>query len=257
MAGYEGTQAIARAFALLNMFDDTHPAWSLADLAAATKFKKDTAFRILSALEYEGIWQRTSGGDFQLGSALIVLEGRAVRANRLRAVVHLYLTELVRQTRESATLDVLLLEKDAPPVLIVIDELLGPHQLGMSQYIGAHIPAHATAPGKVLLAYQPRDLLRDALPEALSAETEYTITSRDQLMDALAEIPELGFATTMHELELGIMATGAPIFDHHGEVKAAISIGGPSSRITPERLIDYGHMTVEVANAISHQLGFR
>ena len=133
MAQYEGTQAIARAFELLKMFDDEHPEWSLADLVATTDFKKTTAFRMLSALEYEGVLQRTPAGDYQLGSELIVLGGRAMRANRLRTVAQPHLQELVRETKESATLDVLLLEKNEPPLLIVIDELLGPHLLGMSQ----------------------------------------------------------------------------------------------------------------------------
>ena len=70
MAKYEGTQAISRAFELLKMFDDEHPEWALADLVEASAFKKTTAFRMLSALEHEGVLQRSESGDYQLGSEL-------------------------------------------------------------------------------------------------------------------------------------------------------------------------------------------
>ena len=91
MAQYEGTQAISRAFEILKMFDDEHPEWSLSDLVEASAFKKTTAFRILSALEFEGALRRTEGGNYQLASELIVLGGRAMRANRLRTVTQPYL----------------------------------------------------------------------------------------------------------------------------------------------------------------------
>lgn len=257
MAQYHGTQAISRAFELLKMFDDAHPEWSLVDLVAASSFKKTTAFRILSALEYEGAIQRTETGNYQLSSELIVLGGRAIRSNSLRAVAQPYLKQLARQTKESTTLDVLQWEDSKRPLLIVIDEVLGQHLLGMTQYIGVRIPAHATAPGKAMLAYHPPDVLKEMLPAQLPAETEHTITSRAAFLKELDAVRQREFAMTMHELELGIMAVGAPIFNQHGDVKASISIGGPSSRITPEQLMEYGRITVKAANKISHQLGYR
>ena len=111
MAKYEGTQAISRAFQLLKMFDDEHPEWALADLVEASAFKKTTAFRMLSALEYEGVLQRSESGDYQLGSELIVLGGRAMRSNRVRSVAQPHLKQLARQTTESTTLDVLWMDE--------------------------------------------------------------------------------------------------------------------------------------------------
>ena len=257
MAQYQGTQAISRAFELLKMFDDEHPEWSLVDLVAASVFKKTTAFRILSALEYEGVLQRTETGNYRLGTELIMLGGRAMRSNPLRMIAQPFLNSLTRQTKEATTLDVLYLEKDEQPLLVVIDEVVGQYLLGMGQYIGVRLPAHATAPGKVLLAYQPRELLKEMLPQQLTAETEHTITTLPELFTELKTVRDRGFAMTMHELELGIMAVGAPIFNHHGKAIASISIGGPSSRISSEQLAHYGRLTVDAANQISHQLGCR
>lgn len=257
MAHYEGTQAISRAFELLKMFDDQHPEWSLGDLVEATAFKKTTAFRILSALEYEGILRRTNTGNYQLGSELIQLGGRAVRANPLRNVARPYLKELTQQTKEATTLDLLSFEEGKEPLLVVIDEVIGHYFLGMTQYIGIRMPAHATAPGKAMLAFLPQSVVEEMVPKTLSAMTEYTITTREALQGEFKRIRQQGFGITIHELELGITAVGAPIFNQHGEVKASISIGGPSSRISPEKLIEYGQMTVKAASAISFQLGYR
>ena len=257
MAHYEGTQAISRAFELLKMFDDQHPEWSLADLVEASAFKKTTAFRILSALEYEGVICRTETGNYQLGSELIQLGGRAVRANPLRKIARPYLKQLTQKTKEAATLDLITFEEGQEPILIVIDEEIGHYFLGMTQYIGIHMPAHATAPGKAMLAFMPQIVVEACVPEKLTSLTEHTITSRKQLQDEFKAIRQQGFGMTIHELELGITAVGAPIFNQHGDVQASISIGGPSSRINREKLKEYGQMTVQAANAISFQLGYR
>lgn len=257
MAKYEGTQAISRAFQLLKMFDDEHPEWALADLVEASAFKKTTAFRMLSALEYEGVLQRSESGDYQLGSELIVLGGRAMRSNRVRSVAQPHLKQLARQTTESTTLDVLWMDEDKLPKSMVIDEVLGQHLLGMAQYVGVRFPAHTTSTGKVLLAWQPPALLEEILPETLPRKTERTIVSAEILLTQLTQIRQRGFAMAMHELEMGVMATAAPIFDQHGDIQAAISVGGPSSRISPQKLEQYGRFAAQTANAISTQLGYR
>ena len=86
MEKYAGTQSIARTFGLIKLFDDDKPVWSLPELIEASRLKRTTVFRLLSALEAEGIMRRTPLGDYQLGPELILLGGRAIRANNLRAV---------------------------------------------------------------------------------------------------------------------------------------------------------------------------
>lgn len=257
MAKYEGTQAISRAFQLLKLFDDEHPEWALADLVEASGFKKTTAFRLLAGLEHEGVLQRSDSGDYQLGSELIVLGGRAMRSNRVRSVAQPHLKQLARRTTESTTIDVLWIDEDETPKSMVIDEVLGQHLLGMAQYVGVRFPAHTTSTGKVLLAWQPPAVLEELLPETLSRETERTIVSAEILLHELTQIRQRGFAMSMHELEMGVMATAAPIFDQHGDIQAAISVGGPSSRISPQKLEQYGRFAAQTATTISYQLGYR
>lgn len=254
---YAGTQLIARAFQLLKMFDDRRSEWQLTDLVAASGLKKTTVFRILTALEAEGMIQRTAQGAYALGVEVIALGGRAMRSNPLRKVAHPYLRRMVEQTMETATLETLWLDPTGLPTTAVLDEVLSPKLLGVTQYIGMQFPAHMTSTGKVILAYEAPERIEQLLPETLPARTEQTITSRAQLQTALAAVRNQGFALSSHELEVGIMAAAAPIFDHNGQIWAALSVSGPESRISTERQQqELVPLVCQMAAEISQKLGW-
>ena len=257
---YAGTQAIARTFQLIQLFDDQHRYWTLHDLVEKSGLKQTTAYRLLAALEAEGVIGKTAGGEYALGAELIRLGGRAIRANPFRELAQPYLRKLARQTTESTTLDILWLADDDAngkkrPLSMVIDESVGQHLLGMHQYTGVRFAAHTTSTGKVLLAWQPADQLAQIDLETLPKFTAKTITSPDKFEKVLEKVRKLGYATAVDELEIGIRAVAAPIFDHHHNVKAAVSIGGPSSRIDAKRLKSLGKLLVETTQEISQKLG--
>ena len=84
---YPGTQAVARALALLKAFSDAQPEWALSDLAQAAGLNKTTTFRLLSALEAERLLMRNPlSGGYRLGVELIAIGGTAMRSNPLRAM---------------------------------------------------------------------------------------------------------------------------------------------------------------------------
>ena len=79
---YPGTQAVARAIALLKSFSDTQPEWGLSELAQTTGLNKTTAFRLLAALEAEGLIMRNPlSGGYRLGVELVAMGGCATRSN--------------------------------------------------------------------------------------------------------------------------------------------------------------------------------
>ena len=255
---YAGTQLITRAFQLLKMFNDQQSEWQLNDLVAASGLKKTTVFRILTALEAEGMIQRTAQGAYALGVEVIALGGRAMRSNPLRKVAHPYLRRLVEQTMETATLETLWLDPAGLPATVVLDEALSPKLLGVTQYIGMQFPAHMTSTGKVILAHEPPKRVEQLLPERLPARTEQTITSRAELQTALVAVRQQGFATSCHELEIGIVAAAAPIFNHNGQIWAALSVSGPDSRISTERQQqELVPLVCRMATEISQKLGWQ
>jgi DNA-binding IclR family transcriptional regulator len=255
MEKYAGTQAIARTFHLIDLFDDEHPVWSLPDLVEASGLTRSTAYRLMAALEAEGIMRRTEGGDYTLGPTLIVYGGRAIRANPLRPIAQPFLRELVSTVGESSTIDMLWIDEEGRPLSVVVEEHLGQRMLGMAQYIGARIPAHTTSTGKVLLAFSSAAAFSSLNFAELPAATPNSITTIEQLNEELAQVRAQGFATTDSELEIGLSAVSAPIFNHHGEVIAALCIAGPVSRLTSEKLLSISDLVKDTANRISKELG--
>jgi len=122
--------------------------------------------------------------------------------------------------------------------------------------VGRRMSSHATAAGKVLLASLPDDLLPEALPAHLRAFTQATITDRARFLQELAAVRQQGYGLALEELEEGLNAVAAPIYDHSGQVVAAVSAAGPAYRVTPEMLPHLSDRLVQVAGEISQLLGY-
>jgi IclR family transcriptional regulator, acetate operon repressor len=249
---YPGTQAVARAIGLLKVFSDAQPEWTLGDLAQVTRLNKTTAFRLLAALEAEGLVTRNPlSGGYRLGVELVALGGCAMRSNPLRAVSRPVLESLAQECDEAATLEVL-----AGSNVLIVDEVSSRHPMGMSQDVGSRLPAHATATGKLLLAHAGDDVLHACLRLPLARLTDQTIVDLTRLHEQLALIRQQGYAVTVGELEPGFVAVAAPVFDRERQVVAAISIGGSSLRLTPESQPQIALLVQMAARQISRQLGY-
>ncbi len=250
---YPGAQSVSRALMLLKCFSDAQPEWNLGDLAQYTGLNKATVHRLLAALESEGFIVRSARtGGYRLGPTLIVLGGCAMRSNDLRTVSRRMLEALAQQTGESTTLEVL-----AGSEVVILDEVSSRHLLGMSQDVGARLPAHATATGKLLLAHLEPEALALALAAPLQRLAPRTVVSRVALREQLGPLRAAGVAITEDELEAGFVAVAAPVVDHAGDVVAAVSIGGPGSRLVGEALTHAVACTQAAAARISRELGAR
>jgi DNA-binding IclR family transcriptional regulator len=109
---------------------------------------------------------------------------------------------------------------------------------------------HCTAVGKVFLAYG-----RAPLPTAaLSRYTQHTITDPDLLRTELEAVRGRGWATAIDELEEGLAAIAAPVTGARGDVVAALSVSGPSLRMTPQRNDELHPLLIEQARALSRRL---
>jgi IclR family transcriptional regulator, acetate operon repressor len=252
-----GAQGLWRALAMLGAFSDERPEWSLADLARAQELSKPTALRILGALERAGFVARSGlAGGYRLGTAAIELGARAQRATRVTTVARPELETLARQTGETTSLEIL--HRDEA---LILDEVHGQHRLGTAPAIGTRWPAHATSTGKVLLAAARCHLLEPAqaaaatLPGALRRFTPRTITGAAAVEQELRRVAGRGYATVVGELEPDFVAVAAPIRNHLGQVVAALSAGGPASRLTPAELARITPLVVRAAGRVSARLG--
>jgi DNA-binding IclR family transcriptional regulator len=253
-----GTQAVDRALAVLAALGAARVEASLSELAAELGLNKTTVFRLLGALEREGFVARSvERQTYCLGPALIRLGAQARRATGMHDAAHPVLAALAAETGETATLEVLVGEE-----VLILDEVHGRFLVGSSPEVGTRWPAHAASTGKVLLAAarfetepgaSPR---RGAAPAGrLARLTPNTIGSRAALERELSEVWRAGFAVGLEEVELGYVAVGAPVRNPEGRVVAAISIGGPVSRLDGSRIPALSTLVRQAADRISTRLG--
>lgn len=250
---YEGTQAVRRAISLLKSFTEDHPEQNLTQLADRLKLNKTTVYRLLTALESEGLVTRDPESDsYLLGSELIVLAGIVMRSNHLRKISRPELRKLANHTGETTSLEVL-----SGHDVLIIEEIVGEHLMTGSQSIGTRWPAFATSTGKAIMAYLPEAQIAEILANPLPEITPRTITDPRLLRRELAAIRKRGYAIAQDALEPGFTAVGAAILDRNDEVVAAISIGGPGIRLSPARIAKVGPVVHNAALQISFQLGYR
>lgn len=253
----DGTQAVARAFAILRAFSDARREWTLADLSRALTLAKPTTLRLLGVLEREGMVQRGGpGGRYHLGPRAIELGALAQRSIDFQAVARPELERLAWDTGETASLEVL-----AGTEIVVLDYVRGRRPGSWGEFIGARWPAHAAATGKLLLAAAREERsdawqqFRAAARGRLTRLTPRTVTTMARLGEELSLARRRGHAQAVEELEPGYVAVGAPLENHAGRVIAAISVGGQAARVTRERRGELTRAVVDAARRISIRLG--
>jgi IclR family transcriptional regulator, acetate operon repressor len=252
MRPHRGTQSIRRALGVLKLFTDERPEWKLAELAEAVGLHRTTAYRALVALEDEGLVVRVPGRDaYRLGPEIIVLGTRALRTNDVRTVSHPELEILARLAAETVTLEVAVGSD-----VLILDEVKGPGMMGTRVDIGTRWPIHATSTGKVLLAaWEAAEGGRWDVPRVLPALTPHTLTTQAALREDLERVRERGYAVSAEELQLGYVAVGAVVRNHEAMPVAAVGVGGPTSRLTEERIPELGALVKEAAGRVSRLLG--
>lgn len=250
---YPGTQSVHRALQLLKTFSDDHPEWGLKELALECDLNKTTAYRLLMALEREGMLMRDQGTKcFRLGPEAIALGARAMRANGLWRAAGPALEFLAEKSGETATLEILVGAET-----LVLGEETGSNVLRPTQFTGNRWPAHITPGGRVLLAEYSQSDLKRILTEPLQRYTKYTVTNLDELANLLDSIHQQGYAVIVDEAELGYIEIAAPVKNHDGKVVAALGMGGSSRRLPVEELEHFIILVKEAADRVSVNLGFK
>ncbi len=250
---YPGTQAVRRAVSVLKAFTVSRPELGLSEVARIVGLNKTTAFRLLSALEGEGLVQRATEGEaYRLGPELVALGLRARGATDLLFAAQAELSALAEATQETASLHVLVGRE-----VMILEEAFGGRVLAAVGEVGTRWPAHATSTGKALLAFLPEEQRRDFLRLSLPRLTEKTLCDPEELRSELRRVRDRGYATSLEELEPGCVAVGVPVWGVDGGVVAALSVEGPSTRLTVKRVPEIAQLLSAAASRVSEHLGVR
>jgi IclR family transcriptional regulator, acetate operon repressor len=247
MSNPSGTQAVDRAARLLSEVVHASDPITFTELTTVTGLAKSTTSRLLLALERNGLVRRDDHGRFLPGEMFVSFAWRGGADASLVAVAQPFLDRLGKSTGETINLGVA--SGDGVEQIAQVDCA---YLIGGTNWVGLSVPLHASALGKVLLAYGAAQL-----PGKLGKRTEKTITSEPALRAELAAVRARGYAVTDEELEPGLIALAAPVFRYDGTVVAALSVSAPTARMTRETALAAARHCVEEAAGLSSALGYR
>ena len=219
-----------RALTIIDAFEYRDRDVTLTELARRTDLPKATVYRLLNELVRHGAVERTGHG-YQLGMRLFMIGEKVPRQGTLRDVAMPYLEDLYEATHENSNLGVL-----HGTEVLFLARVTGHRSSDVVLRVGDTLPAHSTSVGKALLAYAPREVVREVLDGGLERLTPNTVVMPGMFLRQLRSVVARGYAINIEETHRGVVSVAAPVFDANGAAVAAISITGRTGRVDPKRL---------------------
>lgn len=244
-------QSVSRAANLMKAMANKGRPMGLSDLAAAIGISKPATYHLLRTLEMEGFVAKGPDALYQLDWGLYELGSAVIRSVSLTQIARGHLDRLADETGEAVLLSIL----DDRSVLY-LDRGQSAESFVMVANVGRRSPLHTNASGKVLLAFQPPDVVAAVLSRPLEAKTPSTVCNPQVLAEQLARAQADGYATCWQEQEIGLCSVACPIFDYTGGICAGIAIAGPAERIDEAAVPALAAAARREALAISQKLGW-
>lgn len=246
-------KSVSRALDIITLVSLKKGGLGVTEIANQIDINKSSVYRILSTLvQYGYVEQDHETGKYKLGYKFLEISSKLLESIDLRAEARMYLQELENETNEVIHLVVY----DQGEV-VYIEKLDGNETLRMHSKVGKRAPMHCTSVGKAILAHLPSSIVLDILDrKGLPMHTDKTITNKEAFLAELMTVRQKGYALDLEENEYGITCIAVPIFDHMGQAIAAVSISGPTIRMTEQRLDQLQIRMQHIGKQISGRLGF-
>ena len=245
-------QSLTRGLLILEQLSEIEGGLTLTDIANRVGLPGSTTHRLLNTMEKMdyvhqagdlGLWY-VGLKAFTVGSAFVAHRDFAIQS-------HPYLRRLMEQSGETANLSIL----DGYEV-VFIGQVQCREIMRMLVKLGSRHPMHASGSGKAILAALPDDSINDILARhGLPRHTEHTIVTPDGLWNAVKLIRGHGYSYDDEEHALGLRCVAAAVYDEHKEPMGAISLAGPLSRLTDERIRALGPLVARTAAEITGRMG--
>lgn len=247
MSSQPGTQSIDRAAQLLVHVVETTEPPTVGELSDLTGLPKSTTSRLVSALERHGLVQRDGQRPLLHPGPVLLRFAHARREQNLVALAADALDRLAASSGETVNLGIA-----TPGGVEQLDQRDSRHYLGSTNWVGRTSPLHASAVGKAFLAFRAVPLPAGPY-ERLATKT---LRDRAALARDLETARARGYAVAVDELEPGLWAVAAPVFDTNRAVVAALAISGPTIRLTDTLLDELGRDLLHEAAELSTRLGY-
>jgi DNA-binding IclR family transcriptional regulator len=244
--------AVERVFDMLEFLISSGKPRNVTEISRALKIPKSSVFGILHTLRHRGYIEKLEDDRYGVTMKLFGLGASMVACLDLRQQVAPLLRKLAAETNITAHLAVL-----ATDEAVYIDRAEAAGAIRLTTYVGCRRPLHSTGIGKALLAWLPEgEVDRIIASRGLTAFTPRTVGSPAALKAELAQVRANGYGVSIEENEAGVCGIGAPIFDHTGQVAAAVNLGGTILQIKKKDVPLLGECVVRTAAEMSRRLGY-
>jgi DNA-binding IclR family transcriptional regulator len=244
-------QSINRAAAILKALAGGPGRLGVSELADRLGLARPTVHGLLQTLLVHGFVEQDRVSEkYQLGAGLLQLGYSYLDVNELRARSIAYAERLAVRANVAVRVGVM-----HGPSAVVVHHVFRPDSTLQILEVGSELPLHASAVGKALLAFAPKEAIDDVLSEKLPRLTKRTLAPA-ALRAQLSAIRAEGFATERDEAVLGESSVASPIFDRTGHAVGAIAAVGESERIFSRGLArGLAPAVIEAARGVSRELG--
>jgi IclR family transcriptional regulator, acetate operon repressor len=243
-------QALERGLNLLAIIAEAD-GLSLTSIAQRAGIAPSTAHRILTTLKANGFVQDDSHGNHLIGVQAFRVGSAFLRNRKLSDVGRITLRRLMDESGETANIAI-----EIESAVVFISQMESHRSIRAFHRPGARGPMHASSLGKAMLAALSDEQVAQKLHRVgMPRLTERTIVDPDALLADLALIRKRGWSIDDEEQAEGMRCVGSAVYNEHGEVIGAVSVSGPTVRVTDERLGELGPMVKRAAAEITERVG--
>ncbi len=245
-------QSVERAVKALLLFLEDDSELGIKDFARLLDLPKPTIYSIVNTLTAHNVLeQNPDNSKYHLGPVVFRLGLQYLRHQDFLSTMIVWIERLAFKFRKSVNVCMLVSSQ------VVVVHKIDPDEVVISYpNVGASVPAHNTANGKVLLAFSDKETQAKILDRStLDRSTEYTITDKKALKKELERVKSLGVGHSREEGVIGVSSVAGPIFNHNNQIIASFSIFGSADYFSEndQKLVAEVRNT---AHSISKQLGY-
>lgn len=242
-------QSVQNGMKILHLFTGEKPIWKVTEISQTLNLNKTTVSRLLKDLVAEGFLQKENRG-YGLGYSFLYLSGVITSHLEIYRESKDILQKLVHHLDETAHIAIL----EGLGITYVHKEERKNSETLLSD-VGKKNPLHCTSSGKILLAYQKKEVIDQVIGLGLKKYGPYSVTDGDIFRQQLVEIQKQGYAICIDELHENNVSIAAPIIDYTGNIVASVSVVGAKQRME-NKISSIRDSLVQAGERISSHLGY-
>jgi IclR family transcriptional regulator, acetate operon repressor len=246
-----GASVIVNAIAVLRSFTADEPMLGVTEIASRVGLHKSTVSRILATFEQEHLVERDPDTRrFRLGLGLIAVAGPLLAELEERRVAYPVLRELTERTGETSALMVWNGTES-----MCVEQIASRQQVKHTAPLGARYSSALSASVQIFLATEQPERVRTLLRSGTVTLPGLDDQSVDAYVQRLEEVTERGWAVNYGETSIEEVGIAAPVYDHRGDIAAAVLIPAPKFRVSPDTLQSLGEACASAARQVTQRLG--